>query len=76
MEGIHVAILGCGLVIWEIWCEHASYGLYGLAPLDWQSRIVAGDVVNLVLRIQIVACTRELHVALRMVDRNMIVPHM
>jgi len=28
IEGKHVAILGCGLVILEIRCEHASCGSY------------------------------------------------
>ena len=59
-----MAIPSFGLVICEIWCEHASYGSYGLAPLDWQSRVVVGDVVNLVLRIRIVVCIWELYLML------------
>ncbi|QCD94052.1 hypothetical protein DEO72_LG5g2130 [Vigna unguiculata] len=75
MDGKHVAIAGIGLVILEIQCEHTSYGSYWLTPLDLQSRVVAYDVGNLVLRIRIVVRIGELHLALRMVVRNMIFPH-
>ena len=50
-------------------------GSYGLSPLDWKSRVVASDVANLVLRIQIVVRIEELYRALRMVVRNLIVLH-
>jgi len=76
MDGKHVAILVSGLVIMEIWCEHTSCGSYWLTPLDCQSRVVAFDVGNLVLRIRNVDRIGEVHLALRMVVRNMIFPHM
>jgi len=34
MEGKHMAIPGCGLVILENRCEYASRGSYGLTPHD------------------------------------------
>ena len=70
-----MVILGSGLVMLEIWCEHTSYGSYWLAPLDLQSWVVACDVESLVLRIRIVVRIGELHLVLRMVVHNMIVSH-
>jgi len=44
MGGKYVAILSSGLVILENRCEYASCGSYELAPIDWQSWVVASDV--------------------------------
>jgi len=75
MESKRVTILVIGLVILKIQCEYTSCGSNWLTPFDLHSRVAACDVVNLVLRIRIMVCIGELHLALGMIVRNMIFSH-